>query len=78
MAGRGCGVVHADVNEDLQNAHPGWNVRGSGVAWKATRLGDPLTEAEHFAGLAETLIADTAEDLKKLLNEQQRLADGAA
>lgn len=62
-----------DQVEDLQAAHPGWNVRDSGDAWKATRLGEPLTEAEHFAGLAETLIADSAEDLKALLVEQQRL-----
>lgn len=63
---------------DLQDEYPGWNVRASGDAWKATRLGDPLTGAEHFAGLAETLIADSAEDLKELLVEQQLLAGGAA
>jgi len=67
-----------DQIEDLRAGHPGWNVRGSGDAWKATRLGDPLTSAEHFAGLAETLIADSAEDLWELLAGQQRIADGAA
>ena len=64
--------------EGLQSEHPGWNIRASGDAWKATRLGDPLTEAEHFAGLAETLIADTADGLKEQLANQKRLGRGAA
>lgn len=71
-------MVHADVNEDLQDAHPDWRLwRSRRGSWMATRL-NALSDAEIFAGMASTLMEATADDLVERLVEQQRIADVAA
>ena len=52
-----------------------WNIRKSPTGtWRATRLGNPVSWAHLSAGLAETLMTDSAEALLEQLAEQERLA----
>jgi hypothetical protein len=60
--------------ERLQRQHPDWRVwRADGGSWMGTRRGRPLTEAQITAGLAATLMEDTAENLRGALLGQARI-----
>ncbi|HEV7934649.1 MAG TPA: hypothetical protein VGP70_20365 [Actinomadura sp.] len=62
--------------ERLQQQHPAWRVwRANGGSWLATRRGRQLTEAQIHAGLATTLMEDTAEGLRAALIAQARIDD---
>jgi hypothetical protein len=63
--------------EALRERWPGWHIRQSGGAWKATRLGESLTWDQIALGHAETLIADTRADLERLLEVQAGIGAGA-
>ncbi|WP_157963515.1 hypothetical protein [Actinocorallia populi] len=57
--------------EDLRERHPGWRVRVLPAGgWMATRRRCSLTDDELTAGLACTLLADSAEDLRDELSVQ--------
>jgi len=62
------------VLEDLRERHPDWRVRTlSESSWMATRRRCSLTDAEFTAGLACTLLADSADDLRTELSAQFRI-----
>jgi hypothetical protein len=61
-------------HERLQEQHPDWRVwRSDGGSWLATRRGRPLTNAQMYAGLASTLMEDTAEELRGALRCQAQI-----
>jgi hypothetical protein len=60
--------------ERLQRQHSGWRVwRSDGGSWLATRRGRQLTQAQIDAGLATTLMENTAEELREALAGQARI-----
>lgn len=59
---------------EMRERWPGWHIRQSGGAWKATRLGESLTWDQIALGHAETLIADDRGELERLLEAQAKIA----
>jgi hypothetical protein len=67
--------------EDLKEQYPDRNIRKVRDYYAATRLDArtrPLTANEIAIGLAETLIADSVEDLAEQLAEQARRIEAFA
>jgi hypothetical protein len=66
----------------LQQDFPGWDIgrppthTGEGGVWLATRKG-VLNTDEMRGGLLHTVVADTAEQLRDALAEQQQIEAGA-
>lgn len=59
--------------EGLRRRYPAWKVRGVRDWYKATRMDRDLTGEETYEGFHATLMADTLEELERLLAAQAGL-----